>query len=374
VTPAATTCTEAVEAGAARLTVDLDALAHNHAVLKAEATGAEVAPVLKADAYGLGAGPVGRRLWAEGARRFFVARLSEGKALRAHLGPDRPAEICILDGFTAGAGERLAEARLTPVLLSLPQVSAACAFATRLGAPLPVVLHIDTGMNRQGLSQEDAKALAQATDRLRGLDVTLVMSHLGSASNPESPRNAKQLQRFLEARALFPEAPASLAASAGIFLGPDYHVEVVRPGVSLFGGGPLERPDPRLKAVATLTAPILGIRAIAPGEAIGYGETVTAEAPLRVATVAAGYADGVIRAAKAGGQAWFAGHARRLLVVNMDLSVIDLGDTPATVGDTVELLGPNAPLDDLAEAAGTVAHEVLVRLSQRAERVYLGGD
>jgi alanine racemase len=362
------------EPTSARLTIDLDALAHNHAALKAEAAGAEVAPVLKADAYGLGAGPVGRRLWAEGARRFFVARLTEGEALRAHLGPDRPAEICILDGFTAGAGERLAQAQLTPALLSLAQAAAAGAFAARRGAPLPVVLHIDTGMNRQGLSLDDARALALATDRLHGLDVTLVMSHLGSATNPESSRNASQLQRFLEARSLFPEAPASLAASAGIFLGADYRFDVVRPGVSLFGGGPLERPDARLKAVASLTAPILGIRSIAPGEAIGYGETVTARAPLRVATVAAGYADGVIRAAKAGGRAWFAGAPRPLLVVNMDLSVIDLGDTPATVGDTVELLGPNAPLDDLAAAAGTVAHEVLVRLSHRAERIYLGGD
>jgi len=363
----------ATDPTSARLTVDLDALAHNHAVLKREAGGAEVAPVLKADAYGLGIGPVGRRLWAEGARRFFVARLAEGEALRTHLGPDRPAAICILDGFTAAAGPRLAQAGLTPVLLSLPQVSAAAAFAAQRGAALPVVLHVDTGMNRQGLSLDDARALALSTDRLHGLDVTLVMSHLGSASSPQSPRNARQLQRFLEARALFPEAPASLAASAGIFLGGDYLFDVVRPGVSLFGGGPLERPDGRLKAAATLTAPILGIRAVAPGEAIGYGESVTAEAPLRVATVAAGYADGVIRAAKAGGQAWFAGAPRRLLVVNMDLSVIDLGDTPATVGELVELLGPNAQLDDLAAAAGTVAHEILVRLSSRAERVYLGG-
>jgi alanine racemase len=362
------------EAEAARLTIDLDALAHNHAVLKAEAAGAEVAPVLKADAYGLGIGPVGRRLWAEGARRFFVARLSEGEALRAHLGPDRPADICILDGFTAGAGPRLAQARLTPVLLSLPQVSAAAAFAAQLGRLLPVVLHVDTGMNRQGLSLDDARALSLATDRLRGLDQTLVMSHLGSASDPQNPRNAKQLQRFLEARLLFPGVPASLAASAGVFLSPDYRFDVVRPGVSLFGGGPLERPDPRFRAVATLTAPILGIRPIKPGEAIGYGDSVTAAAPLRVATVAAGYADGIIRAAKAGGGAWFAGASRRLLVVNMDLSVIDLGDTPATVGEPVELLGPNAPLDDLAAAADTVAHEVLVRLSQRAERIYLGGD
>ena len=358
----------------ARLSVDLEALAHNYAVLKAQAAGVELAPVLKADAYGLGIGPVARRLWAEGARRFFVARLGEGEALRRALGPERPAEICILDGFAAGAGPRLAAAGLTPVLLGLPQVAAASAFAGQLGRPMPVVLHVDTGMNRQGLSLGEARALAQDHERLRGLDVALVMSHLGSAAVPENPRNSHQLRMFLEVRPLFPGARASLAASAGIFLGPSYHFDVVRPGVSLFGGGPLERPDPRLKAVATLTAPVVAIRQVAAGEAIGYGESVRAERPLRVAVAAAGYADGVIRAAKAGGHAWFAGHRRRLLVVNMDLTVIDLGDLPAALGDPVEFLGPNAPLDELAAAAGTVAHEVLVRLSRRADRVYLGGD
>jgi alanine racemase len=356
----------------ARLTIDLDALAHNHAALKAQVAGAEVAPVLKADAYGLGIGPVARRLWAEGARRFFVARLAEGEALRQALGPHRPATVCVLDGFAPGAGPRLDAASLTPVLSSLPQIAAASAFAAQSGRVMEVVLHIDTGMNRQGLTLEESRALAQSTDGLRGLDITLLMSHLGSASSPENPRNARQLSRFLEARAQFPDAPASLAASAGIFLGPDYRFDVVRPGVSLFGGGPLERPDPRLKAVATLTAPILSIRSVQPGQTIGYGESVQAEGSLRVAVVGAGYADGVIRAAKAGGYAWVAGQRRRLLVVNMDLAVVDLADLPGTPGEQVELLGPNVHLDDLAAAAGTVAHEILVRLSPRAERIYLG--
>ncbi|MDB5467364.1 MAG: alr, partial [Phenylobacterium sp.] len=157
-----------------------------------------------------------------------------------------------------------------------------------------------------------------------------------------------------------------------IFLGPDYRFELVRPGVSLYGGGPLERPDERLKAVATLAAPILDIRNVEVGELIGYGGQVRAEAPTRVAVVAAGYADGVIRAAKGDGYAWFAGARRRLLIVNMDILAIDLGDTEAQPGQMVELLGPNAHLDDMASAAGTVAHEVLVRLSRRAERVYAG--
>lgn len=360
------------EPAAARLTLDLDALAHNYAALRGEAAGAEVAPVLKSDAYGLGAGPVARRLWAEGARRFFVARLAEGAALRAALGPERPAIIHVLDGLPPDSGIVLAEARLTPVLSSLSQIDAATAFAAASGRRLSVGLNVDTGMNRQGLTPAEARAVAQSADRLRGLEVELIMSHLGSAAEPENPRNVRQLERFLGVRAQFPGAPASLAASAGIFLGPDYRFEIVRPGVSLFGGGPRERPDERIRAVATLTAPILDIRTVAPGEVIGYGESVRVTAPTRLAVVAAGYADGVIRAAKSGGYAWFAGARRRLMVVNMDILAIEIGDVPAAIGEPVELLGPNALLDDLAAAGGTVAHEILVRLSRRADRLYLG--
>jgi alanine racemase len=356
----------------ARLTIDLHALAHNHAVLRAEAAsaeigGAEVAPVLKSDAYGLGAGPVGRRLWTEGARSFFVARLAEGEALRTALGPARPAAIYVLDGLTDGAAHRIAAAALTPVLNSLPQVSAAQA-----AGPLAVALNIDTGMSRQGLAREEARALIQSTDRLRGLDVGLVMSHLGSASNPENPRNARQLSAFLEVKALFPNARASLSASAGIFLSSDYRFDLVRPGISLFGGGPRETPEARIRAVATLTAPILDIRTLRPGDVLGYGESVRIDASTRVAVVAAGYTDGIIRAAKGAGHAWFAGAKRRLLIVNMDILVIEIGDADAQLGDHVELLGENARLDDLAAAGGTVAHEILVRISCRAERVYLG--
>jgi alanine racemase len=198
------------------------------------------------------------------------------------------------------------------------------------------------------------------------------MSHLGSASRPEDPRNFRQLAAFLEAKALFPEAKASLAASAGTFLGPQYRFDVVRPGISLLGGGPCDRPDPRIRPVATLSAPVLDVRSVPAGEIVGYGSNPVLDRPGRVAVVAAGYADGVIRQTRRGGYAWAAGARRALLSVDMDLSVIEIGEAALSIGDPVELIGPNAPLDDVAAAAGTVAHEVLVRISGRAERVYLG--
>lgn len=352
------------------LSIDLDALAHNRAVLAAEAPGAEVAAVVKADAYGLGAGPVARRLHAEGTRSFFVARVSEGESLRAELG-DRAAAIYVLDGLPPGAAERMAGARLTPVISTLPQANAALARAAALGR-YEIALQIDTGMNRQGLTLGETRALLASPGTLRRLDVALVMSHLGSATDPDEARNPAQLARFREVRALFGDSRASFAASAGAFLGSEYRYDLVRGGVSLYGGGPTERPDSRLKAVATLTAPIVDIRNLQPGDRLSYGDVFTADRPVRVAVVAAGYADGIIRAAAGRGYAWAAGARRPLLAVNMDLSIIELGDALVSLGDAVELLGPNALIDDLAAAAGTVAHEVLVRLSRRAERIYLG--
>jgi alanine racemase len=349
-----------------RLTIDLDALAWNHGVLREAAGGAEVAPVVKSDGYGLGAGPVARRLWRGGVRSFFVARLDEGEALRAALGPERAATIYVLDGLTDGAWPRLRAGALVPVLMSPEQVEAALALGG--DGPTDFALHVDTGMHRQGVSVAEAASLAGR------LPVSLLMSHLGSAAEPADPRNRAQLNRFNEIRPLFPRARASLAASAGTFLGPEFRFDMVRPGVSLYGGGPLERPDARLKAVACLEAAVLQIRDVSAGDLIGYGSAARAERHLRIAIVAAGYADGIIRSAAGKGYAWAAGARRRLLIVTMNMVAIDVGDAPVGPGDMVELLGPNALLDDQAEAAGSVAHESLTRLSAVAERIYLGGD
>jgi alanine racemase len=353
---------------AARLTIDLAGLAHNFAAVRAEAAGAEVAPVLKADGYGLGAGPVAARLWDEGARAFFVARLSEGVALRGALG-GRPATIFVLDGVTEGDdARRLVQSGLTPVLNSLATLRA---WRDACPARQACALHFDTGMNRLGLDIEEAAAAAELVAGASNLDLVLVMSHLAAAADPADPRNARQLARFREALRFFPGVRASLAASGGAFLGPDYRFDMVRPGVSLFGGGPREVVDDRLRPVATFEAPILQIRDIAPGSSVGYGSMFRADRPMRIAVVGAGYADGLLRGSFAKGRAAVRGRIVPLAIVSMDLIAIDISDCPdARVGDLVELLGPNVLLDDVAAAANTVAHECLVRLSSRAERIY----
>ncbi|MDI1363724.1 MAG: alanine racemase, partial [bacterium] len=316
---------------------------------------------------GLGAAIVADRLWAEGARGFYVARLSEGVALRQSLG-DRAAAIHVLDGVTPGSAPTLEAARLTPVLNSLPQVEAWNSHAR--GGRLAATLHVDTGMNRLGLRLEEVRVLLGAMDRLKHVEIIQVMSHLACANEPDHPLNLKQLERFQEATALVPDARRSLANSAGIFLGPDYAFDEVRPGVSLYGGGPRDVPDARISAVVTLEAPILQTRNVPRGETIGYGATFTATDNTRVAILAAGYADGIPRAAYPRGAVWFDGARRPMLGrVSMDLVAVDVtGCDAARPGAMMQIIGPDLPVDDAAAAAGTTAYELLTRITPRAGR------
>jgi len=352
---------------ASRLTVDLDALAANYALLKAQGA-AEVAPVVKADAYGLGIEPVARRLFAEGARRFFVARLAEGERLRRVLkGADTT--IYVLDGCPSGAADRLKAAGLTPVLNSIEQAA-----DWRIGGGRSAALMLDTGLNRLGLTEEDARALAADPARLQGVEIEAVMSHLACADQPSHPMNRLQLDRFNALTALFPDARRSLAASDGLFLGEDFALDMVRTGICLYGGGPEGRPDPRIRPVVTFEAPILQRRDLNPGDAVGYGAAFTADRPMQVAVAAVGYADGVLRAAFPRAYGSLAG--RRLPVVgriSMDLTLFDVTDLPdARPGAMIEIIGADVLIDDAAHAAGAIAYELLTRLGGRAQRVYKG--
>ena len=347
---------------ASRLTIDLDALAANYQTLVRQAGGAEVGPVVKADGYGLGAAPVARRLMAEGARRFFVARIAEGVALRAALGP--VPVIHVLDGCPEGAAPTLRAETLAPVLNSLAQVA-----EWRGAGGGPASLMIDTGLNRLGVTEAEARGLAES-----GAGFDLVMSHLACADTPAHPMNPRQRDRFAAAASAFPGARRSLAASDGLFLGPDYAFDLVRTGICLYGGGPEGRPDARIRPVAAFEAPILQVHEIAPGETVGYGAHFTAKRPTTCAVVAAGYADGVLRAAFPKAYGSFAGRRCPVLGrISMDLTVYDVTDCRgAHPGAMMELIGPDIPVDDAAAAAGTIAYELLTRLGARAERHYLG--
>ena len=350
--------------------IDLAALADNYRLMRAQAHGAEVAAAVKADAYGLGAGRVGKALWDAGCRRFFVATTEEGVALRRML---PQAGIAVLNGLMAGDEAVTRASRLTPVLNDPEQVRRWDAACGRAGERGEAMIHVDTGMNRLGLTVAEAGKLAVSLpDNFR---VSVVMSHLACARQPQHPMNTRQLQRFRQVRALFPNAAGSLANSAGLLLGEDYCFDLARVGIALYGGNPVEGwPNP-MKPVVRLSARILRERHVDPGETVGYDATFTATRPTRLAIIAAGYADGWPTPASGRGKAAvgetvvpFAGR------VSMDLIALDVTDAPADStppGAMVDLIGPNWTLDEASDAAGLISYELLTGLGRRFERRYI---
>ena len=341
----------------ARLSIDLDAIAANWRALDARsAPGVETAAVLKADAYGLGAAHVAPALARAGVRSFFVALAEEGVALRATLGPG-PA-ILVLSGLMPGDAEACRAHDLVPCLNSPGQV----AEHARLLPGRPAALQLDSGMNRLGLEPAELDRI-----ELAALAPVLVLSHLACADELTHPQNAAQLATFRALAARFPGVRTSLAATGGILLGPDYHFGLTRPGSGLFGGAPFAEARP----VVRLALPVIQVREVAPAEAVGYGAAWIARRPARIATLAAGYADGLLRALGTGGARLYAGAQACPIVgrVSMDLITADVTDL-AEVPSHLEILNDRQGIDDLAAAAGTIGYEILTSLGGRYDRVY----
>jgi alanine racemase len=362
---------------AARLTVRLPAIVANYRTYRRMTGPTAVAAVVKADAYGMGAAQVAPALADAGCDSFFVARLEEGVALRKAV---PRARIFVLDGAQPDAVPALISHRLTPALNSLAEIAAWSAAASVGRTSLDAVLHVDTGMNRLGLPGDELAILsAEHGKRLAGLNLVLVMSHLACGDDPRNRMNADQLSRFRQALAMLPPAPASLAASHGAMLGLDYHFDLVRPGVALYGADP-QSPEGKapqgtanlMQTAAVLTARVLQVRRIDSGESVGYAATFRAKRSSMLATVALGYADGVPRTLSSKGVVAIKG-ARVPIVgrVSMDMMTLDVTDLaePPHTGDEVELLGDTVTLGEVAALAGTNEYEILTRL-RRVPRVY----
>ena len=341
----------------AKLTIDLDALRHNWRALNALSE-TETAAVVKADGYGLGVARVGRALAREGVRRFFVALAEEGAALREALGPGP--EICVFSGHMPGDTDMIGDLRLTPMINNIDQMLRHVEALP--GAPFG--LQLDTGMNRLGMEPAEWAALR---DIALAQNPVLIMSHLACADTPDHPMNPFQLDTFREMTDGI-DVPRSLAATGGIQLGPEYHFDLTRPGVGLYGGLPFVDAAP----VVTLDLPVIQIRDVSPGEVVGYGADFTAARPTRIATVAAGYADGILRA-MGPNASLMAGETRCPVAgrISMDLIGVDVTDAKE-VPDTLELIGRHQSIDTVAGWAGTIGYEVLTSLGARLNRSYRG--
>lgn len=353
--------------------INLAALCANYRLLAEKVAPQACAAVVKANAYGLGVEPVARALYDEGCRHFFVATMAEGIQLRQFLA-DVP--IGVFYGVTSQEDARAAlEYALMPTLNSLEQVDLWCRAAKTCGETLPALLHVDTGMNRLGLSLTDARQLTEQPQRLEGIDLRWLMTHLACAGTPEHDLNRMQLARFREAAALFPHVPTSFANSSGIFLGREYHGQLARPGAALYGVNPIPHLPNQMRTVVTVKAPVLQIRTLSQRDTVGYNATCPLPKGARLATIACGYADGLIRAMGNRAKVFIAGQLVPLAgIVSMDLSVADISSLPENTvqtGDWIELIGPNAQADVAAEQAGTIAYELFTSLGMRMKREYV---
>jgi alanine racemase len=360
------------------LTVDLDAVEANWRALARQLLTVECAAVVKANAYGLGLEPVTTKLVKAGCKTFFVADIAEARRVRARA---REAAIYVLNGFTPEAASAFAELNAQPVINSTTELAEWDAFVAAQNWRGGAALHIDTGMNRLGITADEAAALAPRA-QTENHGITLLMSHLACAEITDHPLTANQIRLFRELRMLYHGIVASLVNSSGIFLGDSAHFDIARPGAALYGINPTPNRDNPMQSVVELTGRILQVRTVSQGETVGYGAAWKARRASRIAIAALGYADGIMRSgsgvdARASGAAVVAGKRCPIVgAISMDLTCIDvteIADAPVQRGDTATFIGKDLSVDEVAASAGTIAYEILTRLGPRSHLVYRGG-
>ncbi|MEW9612310.1 alanine racemase [Shinella sp. S4-D37] len=364
--------TQAADGASGYLDIDLGAMARNYEKLAAEVAPARAAAVVKADAYGLGAGRVAEKLHSHGCRHFFVAQFVEALRLRPRLAVD--AAVFVLNGLQPGNESACARENIVPVVNSLEQWHAWSGMAKALGRTLPAVLQFDTGMSRLGVPPEERTELAGLVGAGGGIDVLFLMSHLACADDAESEQNEDQRTEMDRIAAEFPGFDICFANSGGIFLGKRYHGVLARPGIALYGGAPTAGRANPMEPVVRLDVAVVQVRTVPAGTRVGYGAAHVTAGPARLATIAAGYADGLPRSLSGRGAAYCDG-VRLPIVgrVSMDSITIDISALPEgrlTLGSRVEILGPHQSLEDVARDAGTIAYEILTGLGHRYRRQY----
>lgn len=352
------------------LNIDLNIIANNYIYLTKLCLASEVAAVVKADCYGLGASRIVPVLQQQGCKHFFVANYEEGIALReAH----KDINIYVLNGLFADEVVILTEYNLIPVLHNYEQVRIWQEYATKLCKKLPCIVKIDVGMKRLGMSVTDFdKFLESAADS--HLEILYIMSHLTSSEEQDNPSNQIQLQKFEQLAQMLPNIARSLANSGAIFLGPQYHFDLVRPGAALYGI--CFDSQNGINCAVQLHAPIIHMHELLPGESIGYNQIYVNNSNNSVltATIPIGYADGFFRSLSNKAILYIDGIKVPIIGrISMDMTAIDVSMIPRDklfLGKQVEIIGPNSKISHLSGYAKTNEYEILTSLGQRFKRVY----
>ncbi len=361
------------------LTIDLDAIVANWRKLEKASVPAECGAAVKADAYGCGIDRVVPALAEAGCKTFFVATIDEARAARSSA-PD--AAIYVLNGLSPNAGDALAAVKAQPMIGDLNELAEWDMFCRRTGWTGGAGIHVDTGMSRLGLSIAEAQSLAPRLNSGHH-GFTLAISHLASAEQVQNPMNARQVGAFREVSHLFSGVTSSLANSSGIYLGPSFLFDMVRPGAAIYGVNPTPEAANPMLPVIELKARIIQTRDVPRGDTVGYGATWTARRPTRLAIIAAGYADGYFRAAGSndgtrGADVVIAGQRCPIAGrISMDLIAADITDLPANAarrGHMATLIGEGVTIDELGRHFGTIAYEVLTSLGRRYKRAYKAGQ
>ncbi|HYW88043.1 MAG TPA: alanine racemase [Chloroflexota bacterium] len=362
--------------------VDLDAIAANVRALQAAAEPRQgVTAVVKAQAYGLGAHAVAQAAVDAGARGAAVARVSEGRRMR-ESGFEKP--ILLLSGMDADEAAQIVKLQLTPTLTTWSSAEALAAAAGNAGATLGVQVKVDTGMTRYGAPPDEAMAIVRGLGSLYNLRLEGFYTHFAAADDPDPFFATQQLARFLAiCQQLESEGfllgMKHVANSAGALRVPNAGLDTVRAGIALAGAyatGWVPRHG-ELKTAVALKARVLRLHMPAVGTSIGYGRTYKVYRPMRVAVIACGYADGFPRACSNRGRVLIRGERAPIVgTVTMDMAMADVSHLPEVEpGDEVVIVGRQGhdeiTLDEFAESAGLIPHELLVRLGSRPPRVYL---
>jgi len=358
------------------LEIHLDRVRRNYLYLqKRLKKGADCAAVVKADAYGLGVAEVVTELHKSNCRHFYVAHAADGMIVRDAL-KGREARVYVLNGPYGTAAEEFPRNNLIPVLNSPGDIEYWSGFAKKSGRRQAAIIQLDTGMNRLGLPAGEAARLKNNAGLLKSLDVRYVMSHLACADEPEHPKNQEQLEKFtLLTGQLGLPCGLSLANSAGIFLGADYHFDQVRPGAAIYGINVQNASLNPMQGTVTLKVRILQIRSAGKGETVGYGANYRVSTPSKLATISAGYADGILRSFTGGGAVYIQGQKCPVVGrVSMEAITVDVSRITAALhaGEWAEIIGEHQTVDDVAKASKTIGYEILTALGRRYKRIYSG--